>query len=107
MKLIFRTLLFLSFLLGGCEVKSREVILIENIGADEVGKLLESILIKKFNLPRELISLRNKSLHCSVNKDAIIHLCLLANGELEIKKINHYVVKNSLGVFLNQAEEGK
>ena len=89
------------------ESKSREVILIENIGPEEIGKLLEKILIKKFNLPRELITLRNKSLVCTVNKEAIIHLCLLANGELEVRKINQYVVKNSLGVFLNQHEEEK
>ena len=107
MKLIFKKGLIFCFLLVGQESKSREVILIENMGTEEIGKILETILIKKFNLPRELISLRNKSLHCSVNKDAIIHLCLSANGELEVRKINQYVVKNSLGVFLNQHEEEK
>lgn len=84
---------------------AREVILIENLATKEEGKLLQSILVKNFHLPKELITLKNINGACEINTDAIVQLCMLENGELLIKKMNHYVVKNSLGVFLNQKED--
>ena len=81
---------------------ARDVILIENQAGKDEGILLKSILIKKFHFPKELINLRNINQDCEIKSEAIIHLCLLSSGDLEIRKINQYVVKNSLSVFLNQ-----
>lgn len=81
---------------------ARDVILIENQASLEEGVLLRSILEKKFHLPSELITLKNINASCEDKTEAIIHLCLLRSGDLQIKKMNQYVVENSLGVFLNQ-----
>ncbi|MFA6237671.1 MAG: hypothetical protein WC635_10125 [Bacteriovorax sp.] len=104
MKSIFSALILGHFLLFCPKAISREIILIENMASKSEGELLAKILIKKFNLPKELITLRNTNQECENKSDAIIHLCMLPDGELQIRKMNQYVVKNSLGVFLNQNE---
>lgn len=107
MKSIFSGLIFIclaQLAFSAAPVFSREVILIENLATSGEGELLVKILIKKFKLPQELITLRNTNQNCEVRSEAIIHLCLLASGELEVRKMNQYVVKNSLGIFLNQSE---
>jgi hypothetical protein len=83
-------------------VYARDIILIENLADGQSGLLLQNILIKKFHLPRELMTLKNISDACEAKTEAIIHLCLQKDGTLQVKKFNDYVVKNSLGVFLNQ-----
>lgn len=104
MKLVFKFTLLTSLLLSS-SLMAREIILIENHASSEEGLMLKNILIKKFHLPKELITLKNTNLECIGKTDAIIHLCLLSSGELQIKKMNRYVVGNSLGVFLNQDNE--
>jgi hypothetical protein len=104
MKLIFNISLLCCLIFSSTIASAREIILIENLATSSEGDLLVNILVKKFRLPKELITLRNTNLPCETKSDAIIHLCLEANGELQVKKMNQYVVKNSLGVFLNQGE---
>ena len=102
MKSICNLLVFCSLNFIPNQVFSREVILIENQATSAEGEMLVRILVKKFNLPRELITLSNSNKPCEIKSEAIIHLCLEISGELQIRKINQYVVKNSLSVFLNQ-----
>lgn len=108
MKSIFSAILFIQL---GClpifstQTYARDIILIENLATNAEGELLQNILVKKFKLPAELITLKNTNAQCELRSDAIIHLCLLRSGELEVRKMNQYVVKNSLGVFLNQTGE--
>ena len=83
-------------------LQAREIILIENLASSSQGLMLKNILMKKFHLPEELICLKNIRGSCEIKTDAIIHLCLKENGELDVKKIDQYVVGNSLSVFLNQ-----
>lgn len=106
MKSICSFLVFCSLNLMPDQAFSREVILVENLATKAEGELLVGILVKKFNLPRELITLINTDKACEVKSEAIVHLCLEASGELQIRKMNQYVVKNSLGVFLNQESGG-
>ena len=98
MKLIFSLL----FSLISHYSYSRDIIVIENAAGDDLGQLVQTILIKKFNLPKELIALRQNKKQCSEQSDAIVLLCINSNEDLEIKKMNSFIVKNSLGVFLNQ-----
>lgn len=105
MKLIFKNLLCCYLILIAPKIFSRDIILIENMATSDEGILLKSILIKKFHLPEELITLKNIISDCEIRTDAIIHLCIKADGELHVKKINQYVVRRSLGGFLNQADE--
>ncbi|MDO9183836.1 MAG: hypothetical protein Q7U04_15585 [Bacteriovorax sp.] len=104
MKLIFKNFLLCCSILSCSQLSARDVVLIENLATTAEGELLKSILTKKFHLPKELITLKNTHTVCELKSEAIIHLCLEANGELIVKKMNQYVVKNSLGVFLNQSE---
>ncbi|MBC7537273.1 MAG: hypothetical protein H7281_00510 [Bacteriovorax sp.] len=104
MKSNFKSLICCYLILMSPTLLAREVVLIENLASPSEGELLKSILIKKFHLPQELITLRSTRFACEAKSEAIIHLCLEANGELLIKKMNQYVVRNSLGVFLNQTQ---
>jgi hypothetical protein len=104
MKLIFKNLISCYLILISPNLFAREIVLIENLATVSEGELLKSILIKKFHIPTELITLKNTNLPCELRSDAIIQLCLREDGELLIKKMNQFVVKNSLGVFLNQTE---
>lgn len=104
MKLIYKTLAVCYLTLASPHIMAREIILVENLATTAEGELLANILVKKFNLPRELITLKNINRDCEIKSEAIIHLCLNSDGELQIRKMNRYVVKNSLGVFLNQDE---
>jgi hypothetical protein len=104
MKSIYKTI-FLSLIISTSNIGlAREVILIENQASSSEGELLVNILVNKFKLPRELITLKNTTFPCQKQSDAIIQLCLETNGELIVKKINQFIVKNSLGVFLDQIE---
>ncbi|MDD4972801.1 MAG: hypothetical protein PHY93_00540 [Bacteriovorax sp.] len=105
MKSIFKSLICCYLIFICPKLFAREVVLIENLATISEGELLKSILIKKFHLPRELITLKNTSQACEIKSEAIIHLCLEANGELLIKKMNQFIVRNSLGVFLNQTDK--
>lgn len=105
MKSIFKSLIYCYLILICPRLFAREVVLIENLATASEGELLKSILIKKFHLPRELITLKNTNQACETRSEAIIHLCLEANGELLVKKMNQFIVRNSLGVFLNQTDE--
>ena len=105
MKSIFKNILFCFLFLTASKLFAREIILIENLASVSEGELLKSILIKKFHLPKELITLRNTNKFCEPKSEAIIHLCLETDGELSIKKFNQYVVRNSLGGFLNETND--
>jgi hypothetical protein len=84
-------------------VYARDIILIENLGTTAQGNALIKILQKKFNIPRKLIHYKNKQT-CEKNSDAIMQLCLMASGEMEILKMNKYVMAETMSVFL-EAEE--
>jgi len=106
MRLAFKILLiFSSALTTNLPIaNSRDVILIENRASRDEGQMLKKILIQKFNMPSELITLKNINAICETKTDAIIHLCLQENGELIVYKMNRFVVQNSFGVFLNKKE---
>ncbi len=107
MKLAFKTLFFSS--LASFTMlpiaNSRDVILVENRASNQEGQLLLKILTKKFNIPEELITLKNINSFCEKKTEAIIHLCLQEDGELNVFKMNRFVVQNSLGAFINKTEK--
>jgi hypothetical protein len=105
MKLIYRMLIPILLFSKLPLAYSRDIILIENMATIKEGELIKKILKNKFHIPEELITLRNISTQCEISSEAIIQLCMNEEGELIIKKMNQYIVKNSLGVFLNQTEE--
>lgn len=105
MKSISKIFIVTLVMIYANSICAREIILIENLATKEEGKLLKNILVKNFHLPKELITLKNITGACETNTDAIVQLCLLENGELLVKKMNQYVVRNSLGVFLNKTDE--
>lgn len=109
MKLIFSLCLAAFVLLRLSEGQSREIVLIENRATHEEGLMLRKILETKFQFPRKLITLKNVSSSCDQKSEAIVHLCLMPDGELKVLKMNQFVVKNSFGIFMNQEknEEGQ
>lgn len=104
MKWCFSLCLAALILLSGERVFAREVILVESLAGQELGLLLKKILTDKFQFPEKLITLRIIKTGCETKSDAIVHLCLLASGELQVLKMNEYVVKNSFGIFLNRTK---
>jgi hypothetical protein len=81
---------------------ARDIIIIEHIQNNETAQLVKKILMNKFQLPDRLITINLKTETCSIQNEAILHLCVLKNGELEIKKINKYVLKTAFNVFLDE-----
>jgi hypothetical protein len=100
MKLIFSALL--TSLLISQNLAAREIILIEHLDNSEVAKIVKNILITKFQMPDQLIQISAQENTCSEHTEAILHLCILKNGELEIKKINRYVLKTAFNIFLDK-----
>ncbi len=94
MKLIFSLLFAMSL----TPVWARDIILVENLASNEEGRMLIKIIGEKFSIPNSIVTYQSKT-ECSTNTEAIMHLCLQKNGELEIVKINRFVVKNSLSAF--------
>jgi hypothetical protein len=94
-------ILLLNLLTSG--LYARDIILVENLGPPAGGELLLKILQEKFNIPRKLIHYKMKQ-SCEKNSEAIMQLCLKADGEMEIMKMNKYVVEQTLGAF-NDLEE--
>lgn len=102
MKSLFKSLLISLVAINASF--ARDIILIENQASVDEGKLLIRILEEKFNIPRKLISYKRISGHCKTTSDAIMQLCLKNNGELEVIKVDRFVVENSIGVFLEMGD---
>lgn len=94
MKRIFSLLLFAICF----SVSARDIILVENLASNEEGSMLKKIIEEKFNIPKSIVTYKSMT-SCSTDTEAIMHLCLKRNGELEIVKVNRFVVKNSLSAF--------
>lgn len=97
MKLIC-SLLFLSL---SYDAFSRDIILVENLASKEEGQMLMNIMARKFKIPKNIVSYQTPK-QCSNKSEAIMHLCLKESGELEIIKVNRFVVKNSLSAFYEE-----
>lgn len=104
MKSHFKSVLIALTLLTSLEAHSREVILIENLSTPEAGQMLLKIIQQKFNIPRKLITYRSVNRECMKTSDSIMQLCLRADGEMDIVKINKFVIEQTFRVFL-EAEE--
>ncbi len=95
MKLICSLILLFSL-----NLHARDVILIENKARPDELKMVLKILQEKFNIPKKLITIRSIVNDCAKDSDAIMQLCLKENAELEIVKMNKFVVEKTLRVFL-------
>lgn len=102
MKFIFNIIILT--LLFSAKAFCRDIIFIENQSTHQDGETVVKILSQKFHLPLELISLRDINGPCEKSSEALIHLCIDQEGELHIEKMNHYVVRNSLGVFMKDVQ---
>ncbi|MEA9357739.1 hypothetical protein SHI21_16025 [Bacteriovorax sp. PP10] len=100
MKSHFKCLLIATVLACSTKAFSRDVILIENLATEESGQMLLNIIQKKFNIPRKLITYRSVNKECMKTSDSIMQLCLKANGEMDIVKINKFVIENTFRIFL-------
>lgn len=104
MKLLCK-LFILNLLVHSASGFSREIVLIENLSSQEEGEVVKNILIKKYKIPQELITLKQNETTCSKNSESILHLCIDENGELKVARMNKYVVRNALGVFMKDSEK--
>lgn len=99
MKYLFKNISLSILLINSPLIYSRDVILIENLASIEEGQTLLKIIQQKFNIPRKLITFKNIKKECMQNSDAIMQLCLKANGEMDIVKINKFVIEETFRVF--------
>jgi hypothetical protein len=104
MKFHYKTIITISIMiiLAG-PLHARDIILIENLASQAEGEALVGILQKQFSIPRRLITLKNKKV-CQKNTEAIMHLCLKINSDLEIVKMNKFVVEETLAAFMDLEE---
>lgn len=103
MKLIFKLIITASIIFPNL-VFSRDVILIEHIDNQDTANLVKQILTNKFQIPKNLIKIYGQESKCTEKTDAILQLCILRNSELEIKKIDRYVLNTAFNIFLEQKE---
>ena len=99
MKFHFKSIVVLFMLLNSTLSHSRNIILIENLASIDEGQMLLRIVQHKFNIPKKLVTYRNIKKECMKNSDAIMHLCLKANGEMDIVKINKFVIEETFRIF--------
>lgn len=104
MKSHFKCILVIMIIMNSTTSYSRDVILIENLATPEEGQTLLRIIQQKFYIPRKLITYRNISKECMRSSDAIMQLCLKANGEMDIVKINKVVVEETFRIFSEAGE---
>lgn len=104
MKFHYKTIIAISIMiiLTG-SLHARDIILIENLTTQAEGEALVGILQKQFSIPRRFITLKSKKA-CQKNTEAIMHLCLRINSELEIVKMNKFVVEETLAAFADLEE---
>ena len=96
--------LFSFLLLVNVEVWAREVIIIEHVKNESTAEVVKNILINKFQIPTQLIQVKGVLDNCNDKSEAILQLCIMPNGTLEIKKINKYVLQNAFNVFLEKKD---
>lgn len=104
MKSHFKSFLVAMMLINSAVSYSRDIILIENLADNQSGQTLLRIIQQKFNIPRKLITYRNVNRECMKKSDAIMQLCLKADGEMDIVKINKFVVEETFRVFAEAGE---
>lgn len=100
MKSHYKTLTLAALLAFSTAAYSRDIILIENQASASEGQMLLKIIQEKFNIPRKLITFRSINRECMKSSDSIMQLCLKPNGEMDIVKINKFVIENTFRVFL-------
>ena len=103
-KFFSKNILIFCTLMGPISAYSRDVILIENLASPKEGQMLLRIIHERFNIPKKLITYREIKSECMKSSDAIMQLCLNANGEMDIVKINKIVVAETFRIF---SEAGK
>ncbi|NOT79839.1 MAG: hypothetical protein HOP07_12665 [Bacteriovoracaceae bacterium] len=79
---------------------AREIILIDNLADPVHGKTLISILNRKYQLPQKLITYNLHKDQCTKGSDAILHLCIKRNGDIDVLKYEQKVLEKMLSVFL-------
>lgn len=79
---------------------AREIILIENLADPIEGKTLISILNQKYQFPQKLITYNLLKGQCTKGSDAILHLCIKRNGDIDVLKYEKKVLEKMLNVFL-------
>lgn len=77
------SLLMFSFLALTQKSHARDLILVENLGDKTQGKVLIDILVEKYKWPRIFINYKARK-ECSKTGNALLHLCLLKNGDIEV-----------------------
>ena len=106
MKWCFSWALAAALFMNSHPALCRDIILVESLAGLESGLLVKKILMRKFQFPEKLITLKIIKNSCEEKSDAIVHLCLLSSGDLQILKLNQYVIKNSFGIFINNRSQG-
>jgi hypothetical protein len=102
---LFSKFALIFFLIQSSITFARDIVLIENQSSKEEGEIVKKILNQKYKIPEELIKLKDIESKCTNNTEAIIHLCIDRNGELNVERMNKFVVKNALEFFMGQSVE--
>ncbi len=105
MKLITSLLIFLKLSTPNITF-ARDIILIENLGDKIQAKVLIGILSKKYQWPQGFIAYREKA-QCSKAKDALLQICLLKNGEIEVVKENKELLERLNQVFSETGDKNE
>jgi hypothetical protein len=78
---------------------ARDIVVIDNLASSIEGQTLTQLIQSKVGIPKKFIKLINGASECSKKSDAILQVCLLKNGEIEIIKKNDDVLENLKSSF--------
>ena len=84
---------------------ARDIVIIENFASPLEGETLVNLIHQNLGIPKKFINLYKGVLNCSKRRDAILHICLTAKGEMDIVKKNDDVLENLKNSFLTTGEK--
>ena len=105
MKFLLSSSLFFSMIINPTHIQAREIVIIENLASRLEGETLAQLIQKRLGLPKNYISVLTGPSKCTKQREAILHICLLSNGDIEIIKKNEEVLENLKNVFTAASEE--
>ncbi len=104
MKSLFNFSIISLVLITSNSTSAREIVYIENLASQLEGETLSQLLQERLGLPSRFIKVISKKSNCQKNQEAILHVCLKKDGEMEIMKRNQDILDNLRTSFLETGD---
>lgn len=96
---IWKLIFSFTILIVYTPIFAKEMVLITYQEDSPILLNIETVLIRDFFIPLELIKKVKTEFECESYETAILHICLTKNQEMKVVDLNPKKVKEVLGVF--------